>query len=87
MNEQTAYSKLKPLQKKFIQHLVDIAGLDTTTLDRRTLDMHSLDYGYAYAPAWIVKDQTRRVDRGVWSIPEIEDYIAEKVCDRILQEV
>jgi len=83
---ETSYTKLKPLQKKFIHHLVDVAGLNKEIVDRRTLDMHSLNYGYAYAPAWIVKDLTRRVDRGVWRIPEIEDYVVEKACDVILQE-
>lgn len=82
------YNDLKPMQKKFIVYLVELCQVSKNVLTRKEIDSFAEEYGYLYAPAWIVKDDTRRVDRGVWSVPEITDYIEKNtITDGILQEV
>ena len=87
MNGKFAFHTLKPMQKKFIVFLVEECSVKKDVLTRKELDDYAEEWGYLYAPAWIVKNEDRRVNRGLWLIPEITDYIeSEKVVDRILQE-
>ena len=82
-----AFDTLKPMQKKFIVFLVEECSISKDVLTRKELDEYAEEWGYLYAPAWIVKNEDRRVNRGLWFIPEIPDYIqSEKKVDRILQE-
>ena len=87
MNGKFAFRTLKPMQKKFIVFLAEECSVKKDVLTRKELDDYAEEWGYLYAPAWIVKNEDRRVNRGLWFIPEITDYIeSEKVVDRILQE-
>tara|TARA_R110002074_G_scaffold131168_2_gene273470 strand:- start:2600 stop:2866 length:267 start_codon:yes stop_codon:yes gene_type:complete len=82
------FDALKPMQKKFIVFLVEECSVLKDVLTRKELDEYADEWGYLYAPAWVVKNDDRRVNRGLWFIPEITDYIqSEKAVDRILQPV
>lgn len=41
---------------------------------RDFLMMVSNQLGYAYIPAWIVKDKSRRLDRSMYMVPEVSIY-------------
>ena len=85
MNDKT-YNNLKPKQKEFIHLLADSTRmgsitpssdvlLDTTdVLSRAILKGIANDNGIAWAPAWIVKDVSRGVARGMYRIPELTEY-------------
>jgi hypothetical protein len=36
----------------------------------------AIKHGMAWAPAWIVKDKSRQIIRGVYSVPEYSAYVA-----------
>jgi hypothetical protein len=36
----------------------------------------AVKHGMAWAPAWIVKDKSRLIIRGVYSVPEYSAYVA-----------
>jgi len=69
------YTNLKPKQQAFI-HCLDesISSMTTTEFSRKDLKQIANDHGIAWAPAWIVKDKTRVVKRGTYSVPELAAY-------------
>jgi len=86
--EKYSFTALKPMQKKFIVFLVEECSISKDVLTRKELDEYAEAWGYLYAPAWIVKNDDRRVNRGLWFVPEITDYICtEKVVDEILKDI
>ena len=77
------YTDLTTKQKSFIHHLFDMGHTDATitTFKRSELKTIAEKGGWAWAPAWIVKDATRIVSRGVYSVPELAEFIAEMQSD------
>ena len=79
------YSDLTKKQKSFIHHLFDMGNEDpkNTTFKRSELKTIAEQGGWAWAPAWIVKDKNRVVSRGVYNVPELADFIAEMQEDTV----
>ena len=78
------YTVLKKKQQDFI-HLMDAAcPAGATEFTRGELKKIANDNGIAWAPAWIVKDQSRVVKRGVYRVPELQacrNYNADAAKD------
>ena len=78
------YTVLKKKQQDFI-HLMDAAcPAGATEFTRGDLKKIANDNGIAWAPAWIVKDQSRVVKRGVYRVPELQacrNYNADAAKD------
>ncbi len=77
---QTPYKmgNLKPKQVMFLQHLYN-AGHTTdgdVVFKRNYLKTVANLNGISWAPAWIVKDVSRVTDRGMYAVPELNEYIA-----------
>lgn len=69
------YTNLKPKQQAFIRCIDEsISSMTTTEFSRKDLKEIANDHGIAWAPAWIVKDKTRVVKRGIYSVPELAAY-------------
>lgn len=69
------YTNLKPKQQAFIHCIAEsIGSMTTTEFSRKDLKDIANDHGIAWAPAWIVKDKTRVVKRGLYSVPELAAY-------------
>jgi len=79
------YITLKTKQQEFIRNLYsgivqdsENEGVEVTILDsypRQYLKMMSGKYcDMTWAPAWIVKDQSRANGNGSYSLPELKDY-------------
>ena len=87
------YNVLKPKQQDYIQRFY--TGLLTETKDeepeiegeytRAFLRYMSSKYcDMEWAPAWIVKDKSRQVGVGIYSLPEVvefADYVATKQAE------
>ena len=73
------YNELTKKQQSFVQHLFDMGHTDpnNVTFKRGELKKIAEQGGWAWAPAWIVKDKTRVVSRGVYNVPELKDLIDE----------
>ena len=80
----TFYTVLKKKQQDFI-HLMDaVCPAGATEFTRGELKKIANDNGIAWAPAWIVKDQSRVVKRGVYRVPELQacrNYNADAAKD------
>ena len=77
------YDNLKPKQQEFIINLytglckeADANGVDILDqYPRSYLKMMSAKYcGMDWAPAWIVKDKSRQVGKGSYTLPELKEY-------------
>ncbi len=73
------YNELTKKQQSFVQHLFDSGHTDpnSTTFKRADLKRIAEQGGWAWAPAWIVKDKTRVSSRGMYNVPELADLINE----------
>ena len=78
-----SYDNLKPKQQEFIINLytglckeADANGVDILDqYPRSYLKMMSAKYcGMDWAPAWIVKDKSRQVGKGSYTLPELKEY-------------
>ena len=73
--------QLSKTQQKYIDAIIehsDTVGVNTnkTNFSRAELRLISMSLkGKKWIPNWITHDQSRRVDRGVFSIPEVMDTI------------
>ena len=68
------YTVLKKKQQDFI-HLMDRdIETDESEFTRGELKKIANDNGIAWAPAWIVKDSSRCVKRGLYRVPELAAY-------------
>ena len=69
---------LTKTQFRFIIHLgnrfADATSIPTE-FSRTELRKHAAHGGWSWAPAWIVKDEDRRSDRGTYSVPELAEYM------------
>ena len=69
------YTNLKAKQQAFIHCIAEsIGSMTTTEFSRKDLKDIANEHGIAWAPAWIVKDKTRVVKRGMYSVPELAAY-------------
>ena len=77
------YDNLKPKQQEFIINLytglckeADANGVNILDqYPRSYLKMMSAKYcGMDWAPAWIVKDKSRQVSKGSYTLPELKEY-------------
>lgn len=77
------YNNLKPKQQLFIQQLYKGIFTDAGDTEVVFLDAYSRSYlkmmssrfcGMDWAPAWIVKDKSRQVGKGSYSLPELKEY-------------
>ena len=77
------YDNLKPKQQEFIINLytglckeADANGVNILDqYPRSYLKMMSAKYcGMDWAPAWIVKDKSRQVGKGSYTLPELKEY-------------
>jgi hypothetical protein len=78
-------SELTKTQFRFIIHLADrFADADTIPgeFTRSELRKHAAYGGWSWAPAWIVKDESRRTTRGAYSVPELTEYMNLPQTDR-----
>lgn len=66
---------LSPAQVEFIAHLA-VSGCTKPSYSRGVLRQIALKGGWNWAPAWIVKDETRRDARGFYNVPELTEYLA-----------
>lgn len=71
-----AYDALKPRRQAFVRFLVE-RGSTHPMFCRDELLRHSIDFGLGSPPAWIVRDSARRLNRGMYEIPEITDFISK----------
>ena len=86
------YNNLKPKQQLFIQQLYKGIFIDAGDMDVVFLDAYSRQYlkmmssrfcGMDWAPAWIVKDKSRQVAKGSYSLPELTDYHNQCMQDEL----
>ena len=68
---------MKKTQIKFLEWMA-AEGLDptSTVFTRSFLRSIAMKNGMAWAPAWIVKNKSRNINRGYYSIPEYATYVA-----------
>ena len=88
------FDELKTKQQEYIRNLYDgivrtfeTAGQEVQILDaypRQRLKMMSMNYcDMKWAPAWIVKDKSRQVDKGSYAIPELKEYHQMRLRDEL----
>jgi len=78
-------SELTKTQFRFIVHLAErFADADAIPgeFTRSELRKHAAYGGWSWAPAWIVKDESRRTARGSYSVPELAEYMNLPQTDR-----
>ena len=66
-----------------VEHAPDL-GIDTTKTDYSRAELRQVSMrmkGKVWIPNWITHDQSRRVSRGVFSIPEIMEHTITGVND------
>ena len=72
--------ELSNQQQKYIDAVVSHApdlGIDTTKTDYSRAELRQVSMrmkGKVWIPNWITHDQSRRVSRGVFSVPEIMEH-------------
>ena len=84
------YSELSKRQAAYVDAILEHApdlGIktDKTDFSRAELRQVSMNLkGKVWIPNWITHDQSRRVSRAVFSIPEVSDAVAEAVAASVL---
>ena len=82
------YSDLKERQQIFVDALVD-DGCSGYTVTRRQVVATAERCGYPGSfpwPSWLTADMTRRIDRGVFSMPELGDRVDTRQANDTLPE-
>ena len=69
---------LSTKQIAFIDAMSDFGLTPQPGYSRATLNEVAQSIGMKYAPAWIVQDSTRRVDRGIFAVPEFGGTVGSK---------
>ena len=76
------YNKLSNRQKVYVDAVIEHApalGIDLNKEEFSRAELRQVSMsmkGKKWIPKWITHDQSRRVDRGIFLIPEIKDAIA-----------
>ncbi len=76
------YNKLSNRQKVYVDAVIEHApalGIDLNKEEFSRAELRQVSMamkGKKWIPNWITHDQSRRVDRGLFLIPEIKDAIA-----------
>ncbi|NDG62398.1 MAG: hypothetical protein EBY29_02890 [Planctomycetes bacterium] len=86
VTQSSSYNALKTYQQEFIRMIAlwcthngypaNVAVPCPTAFSRDVLRTIANGNGMRWAPAWIVKDVTRKAARGYYSVPEVADYMA-----------
>jgi len=82
------YDDLKDRQQIFVDALID-DGCSGYTVTRRQVVATAERCGYPGSfpwPSWLTADMTRRIDRGVFSLPELGDRVATRSASDTLPE-
>ena len=66
-------SNLTPKQIAFLDAMADYGIVSRPAYSRTELNSVAQSIGMKYAPAWIVQDPSRRLARGMFSVPEFVD--------------
>jgi len=67
---------LKRNQLEFLRWLhEDTGGHTHSAFSRNYLRTVAMKHGMAWAPAWIVKDKSRIISRGLYAVPEYAEYV------------
>ena len=83
-----AYADLKERQQIFVDALVD-DGCSGYTVTRKQVVTTAERCGYPGSfpwPSWLTADMTRRIDRGVFSLPELGDRVDTRQASNDLPE-
>ena len=73
MSAQSVYNSLQSRQRRFLFSLVKVAGHGAGFVYTRPQVLAACeDCGMSAAPAWVAQDESRRVARGNYSIPEAQ---------------
>ena len=65
---------LKRNQLEFLRWLHE-DGSTGHNFSRNYLRTIAMKHGMAWAPAWIVKDKSRIISRGLYAVPEYAEYV------------
>jgi hypothetical protein len=86
VTQSSSYNALKTYQQEFIRMIAlwcthngypaNVSVPCPTAFSRDVLRTIANGNGMRWAPAWIVKDVTRKAARGYYSVPEVADYMA-----------
>jgi len=72
-----SHMNLKKNQIKFLEWIhAEGVNAGQTSFSRAFLKTVAMKNGMAWAPAWIVKNKSRNINRGYYSIPEYATYVA-----------
>ena len=72
-----------------VEHAPDL-GIDTTKTDYSRAELRQVSMrmkGKVWIPNWITHDQSRRVARGVFSVPEITEHATVSVTTNVPDSV
>lgn len=70
----TGLASLTRLQRLFVEHLYS-SNCRAPAYSRKVLRELANKGGWQWAPAWIVKDTSRKTARGYYSIPELTELV------------
>jgi hypothetical protein len=70
----TGLASLTRLQRLFVEHLYT-ANCRAPAYSRKVLRELAIKGGWQWAPAWIVKDTSRKSSRGYYAIPELTELV------------
>lgn len=80
------YAELSKRQRMYVDAIIEHAptlGIDTTKDQYSRAELRQVSMttkGKKWIPNWITHDQSRRVARGVFSIPEVKDAMPVAVA-------
>lgn len=70
----TNLASLTRLQRLFVEHLYS-SNCRAPAYSRKVLRELAIKGGWQWAPAWIVKDTSRKSARGYYAIPELTELV------------
>ena len=85
--------ELSKQQLKYVNAVVEHAndlGIDTTKINYSRAELRQVSMrmkGKVWIPNWITHDQSRRVARGVFSVPEITEHATASVTANVPDSV
>ena len=85
--------ELSNQQQKYVNAVVELApdlGIDTTKTNYSRAELRQVSMrmkGKIWIPNWITHDQSRRVARGVFDVPEIMEHATASVTANVPESV
>ena len=83
MNNNDQYNSLTPTRQKYVDAIRSNGpdcGIDTNKTEYSRAELRQVSMkikGKVWIPNWITHDQSRRVGRGVFSIPEVPVVVSD----------